>query len=932
MGLSFIRPFMLIFIPVLIVGIVYSMRWLKRVQKNKIIFITLLRAVVVSLLVLAISGASVFWKVDNITTLFLIDGSDSTSASRNSMEAFIREADKYKGSKDKTGVISFGNNTQVESFVSKDSTFSKIEGKINSNYTNIENAMSTALSLFPDNSNKRIVLLSDGEENSGAVSKIITSLQQQDISLKYYKVQKTIGDEVAMDSISIPSKLNYGEEFNVSVAINSTTAEEANIVLYCGRAKVGEQKVQLQKGINKFIFRDKAYSGGFRSYKAVIEPSKDTEIKNNEASTFTNVMAKPKVLVLQDSEGEADNLIKILKASSLDYTLLEAASAPRTLQEMSTYKAIITCNVSADNLNEGFLNSIESYVKDFGGGFVATGGDNSFALGGYTKTSLEKVLPVYMDMKGKKEIPKMAMVLIIDKSGSMTEGMAGISKVDMAKEAAIRSLESLREGKDEIGVLAFDESYSWAVKEQVINNTKAIEDQIGTIRAEGGTSILPALQQGYNSLKNSDAKIKHIILLTDGQAEKTGYEDLINNINKDNITVSTVAVGNDADKDLLANIAKQCGGRTYITDQYTNIPRIFSKETFMAARNYLNNREFTPIITGANNILNGVAENGLPNLLGYVGASQKETARVVLKSDEDDPILTEWQYGLGKTVAWNSDISGKWSANYMSWDKNLKLWQNIINFTLENYDDSKVSINVEQQGEKANIVLQDKKNDEELNSSIAIVTPSGENIEQKLTPTAPGEYSGTMDLKETGVYMINAKEEKNGETVSAANTGFAVQYSPEYKINDSSNIDKLIASIGGKNITSPKEVFSEDVIHKKGMLDINPYLVSIALILFLIDIAMRRLNISLYKVRNMFIKTHPATKTFHSNSLINKLNNKALSKRTYEETITEKIEDAEKLLKVEDDSLKNNELENQEKPTLNSLDTSKLLKNKKFKK
>lgn len=849
MGLSFERPYLLILIPLLVAGIIYSAKWLKRLNKKKKHRIVILRSIVLSLLVLALSGMSLTWKLNNTTTLFLIDASDSTHSARGDMEEFIKEAYKLKGSKDKLGVISFGDNAQVETFISSDDNFSKIEGKINGNYTNIENAVATAISLFPENSNKRVVLISDGEENAGNAAKIALSLQEQGIDFKYHKINKSLGDEALVEKIDIPERLTLDQEFNIVVTINSTSGQKAKLTLISDRAKLSEQTVQLQKGTNKFVFRDKAAKGGFKGYNVLIEPEKDGEVKNNEAAAFTNIVAKPKILVIEDTKGESDELVKMLKASSVDYDLVNAKSAPGNLQDLNAYKSVITCNVLADNLNEGFKNSLESYVKDFGGGFIATGGDNSFALGGYSKTPLEKVLPVYMDMRGKKETPKMAMVLIIDKSGSMTEGVAGISKVDMAKEGAIRSLDSLRTGRDEIGVLSLDGAYSWVVKRQVITDPKAIEEDIGSIRADGGTSILPSLEAAYNSLKESDAKIKHIILLTDGLAERTGYDTLLGNINKENITVSTVAVGQDSDKQLLSRIANTCNGRFYITDAYTNIPSIFTKETFMAARTYLNNREFTPIISYEHSILQGAAEGGLPSLLGYVGASEKETARVILRSDEDDPILTVWQAGLGKAVAWNSDISGKWSSNYIPWDKNLKLWQNIIDFTIENYDDENTSLEVTQQGSKATITLKNKNIDTDLNSVATVLTPGGESIETKLNPTAPGEYKGTIDIKENGVYMVSGRQDKNGDLINAVNSGYAVQYSPEYRINNSDNIDKLVAEVGGKTVAKPSEVFSGDIQNKRGQKELTFLLLSLFLLLFMLDVAIRRLNLNTDKLR-----------------------------------------------------------------------------------
>lgn len=944
MGLNFERPYLLILIPLIVAGILYSAKWLKRLNKKKKPRVIIIRSVVLTLLILALSGMNLTWKLNNITTLFLIDASDSTHSNRSELEEFVKEAYKLKGSKDKLGVISFGDNAQVESFISNEVNFSRIEGKINGNYTNIENAIATSLSLFPSNSNKRVVLISDGEENAGSASKIALSLQEQGIDFKYHKVEKIASDEALVEKIELPERLMLDEEFNLVVTINSTTLQNAKLTLISDRTKVSEQTVQLQKGNNKFVFRDKATTGGFKSYNVLIEPEKDNEVKNNEGASFTNVVAKPKVLVIEDTKGESDELVKMLRASSMNYNIVNAKAAPSNLQDMNAYKSIITCNVLADNLNEGFKNSLESYVKDFGGGFIATGGDNSFALGGYSKTSLEKVLPVYMDMRGKKETPKMAMLLIIDKSGSMSEGVAGISKVDMAKEGAIRSLDSLRVNKDEIGVLSLDGAYSWVVNRQVITDAKAIEDDIATIRADGGTQIIPSLEAAYNSLKESDAKIKHIILLTDGLAERTGYETLLSNINKENITVSTVAVGQDSDKELLGRIARATNGRFYITDAYSNIPSIFSKETFMAARTYLNNREFTPTINHEHTVLKEVAEDGLPTLLGYVGASQKETARVVLSSDEDDPILTVWQYGLGKAVAWNSDISGKWSSNYIPWNKNLKLWQNIINFTVENYNDENTSLEVTQQGSKATITLKNKNIDTELNSIATVISPSGENIETKLNPTAPGEYTGTVDIAETGVYMVSGKQDKNGEIINAINAGYAVQYSPEYRINNSSNLDKLVTQVGGKIITEPKEVFAGDIEYKRGQKDLTTYLLSLFLILFMIDIAMRRLNLNTNKLMVVWEKVIGKAAMFRLSQIKNQtkkqLINPTKSNTRYQDTVIKdsnpkvgSYENIDKSVEIgpEAEEVKIKTEDKVKAVENKTLDTTQLLQRKKFK-
>lgn len=807
--------------------------------------ILFLRNSVFVLLILALSGLNLKWIVDTTTTVFAVDASDSMKEYRTQVEDFVRSAVDKRGARDQVGVVAFGDNSLVETFVSKNAVFNKIETEPRGIYTNIENALNTSVSLMPQNSKKRVVLITDGEENEGNSSKLAATLAGQGIDFKVYRLDSETGKEAAVESITVPKALRAGEEFSIVVIVDSTVQTGAKLTLISGRDKAAEERIQLQKGSNRFVFRDKVLAGGFKSYKVLLEPDIDTERKNNEASTFTNVLDRPRVLLVEDSPGEADEVARMLDASGMSYTRVNAQSVPGTLEGLSAYKSIITCNVSAENLGDGFLNSLEAYVRDMGGGFIATGGENSFALGGYFKTSLEKVLPVYMDLRGKKEIPDMSIVLVIDKSGSMTEGSGGITKLDLAKEAAARTLDSLRT-KDQIGVLTFDDTNYWVVEPRKADHPEQIRDDIGTIRSGGGTSIIPALQEGYDAIKKTNTKIKHIILLTDGQAEKSGYMELVEKIKKDNITVSTVAVGQNADTQLLQDIAKGADGRFYYTDEFSNIPRIFAKETFMAARAYLNNKEFIPAVTNVHPILTGVAEQGLPTLLGYVAATPKSTSRVILASDEDDPILTVWQYGLGKTAAWNSDISGKWSWNYVTWDKNIKLWQNIINWTIEKYQEDDVTVETEVQGGKGIITLTNKANVGELGTKATVVTPSLESKEVTLYPTAPGQYSGSFDITETGAYIIKALQQKDGEVVNAASTGLSVQYSPEYRIQpESGYIDRLLKEASGVFIEKPEDVYKGNIKDIFGIIDLTPALLILALVLFMLDIAFRRLNLPL---------------------------------------------------------------------------------------
>jgi Mg-chelatase subunit ChlD len=920
--IDFERPLLLFLIPLAVLFVIYTGRRLGRMYKFRRGLILVLRNAVFTLLILALAGVNIRWIVDTTTTIFLVDASDSMREYRTTAEEFVRKAMSQKGFRDQSGVVAFGDNSLIESFVSGDPVFDKIDTQPVGIYTDIENALTTSISLLPQDSKKRIVLVTDGEENEGNSSRLASSMIGQDIDFKVYRIARERGKEAAVDSITLPKRLRVGEEFSIVVVIESTVQTGARLTLVTGKEKAAEERVVLQKGSNRFVFRDTADTGGFKSYKVLLEPDTDTETRNNEASTFTNIIDRPKVLVVEDSSREADEVVRMLEAAGMSYVRVNAQSVPGTLEGLSAYKSIITCNVSAENLSDGFLNSLDSYVKDMGGGLIATGGENSFALGGYYRTPLEKVLPVQMELKGKKEIPDMSIVLVIDKSGSMTEGSGGIMKLDLAKEAAARTLDSLRP-KDQIGVLTFDDTNYWVVPTRKADDAEKIRDDIGTIRPGGGTSIIPALQEGYDSISKTNTKLKHIILLTDGQAERSGYVELVEKLKKDNITVSTVAVGKGSDVQLLEEIAKGANGRFYYTDEFSNLPRIFAKETFIAARAYLNNREFVPAITNTHPVLAGAAEGGLPSLLGYVAATPKSTSRVLLASDQGDPILTVWQYGLGKTAAWNSDINGKWSRNYIGWENNLRLWQNLINWTIEKYQEDDITVETEVQGGKGVITLNNKVDMGEFETKATIVSPDLESREVILYPTAPGRYSGEFDITETGSYIIKAIQQKTGETVNAASTGISVQYSPEYRIQpEAGYLDRLVKETGGMYINTPEEVYKGKLKDIFGTMDLTPALLILALFLFMLDIAVRRLNLPLAAVEEKLSELRTKLIPKGNKPAKAKLNTMADVVKPVVISVHSQTE-AEKKPEEKTKELK------PEKPKAESLDTSLLLKKKK---
>lgn len=929
--------YFLILIPIIFAFMYYSFKKYKPWSKNEIaIFIS--RIVVFTLLILAFGNITINLKGRNISTVFLLDVSESASDFEESGKDFISTAIESMPRGNKAGVVLFGDNSKIDKVLNKKKEYKSIDEKPVVTATNIQEAVESALGLFERGGSKRIVLITDGEENQGDILKSTPLINEQKIDFKVYKITGEKGEEIYVDNVKVPDNISVGEEFSVSIDIKSNYATKAKLTLFSGRNKVGEQQVQIQKGKNSFVFKDKQSSGGFKGYRVLVEAEGDTNKVNNEFSTFTNVMDKPNILLINGVKGDSEALEGILSNSGANIKKIAPSASPSTLNELLEYKSIVLNDVHRDDLSNGFMDNIEAYVKDYGGGLITFGGEDSYALGGYKDTSLEKVLPVYMDKRGKNEVPAISINLIIDKSGSMSAEGGGVSKLTLAKEAAMKALENLRE-VDEISVIAFDDTYDEVVPLQKVGDKEAIKELISGIQIRGGTSIYPALEQGYNMQMQSSAKIKHTILLTDGQDGYglDNYATLLQNFIDNNITLSTVAVGEGANAGLLNQLASIGKGRSYYTDIYTDIPRIFAKEVLLSAGTYIINEEFTPKILSNHEILAGVkTSDGIPSLLGYIGTSIKENAVEILSSNHDEPILAAMQYGIGRTVSFTSDVSGQWSKNYLAWEYGPQLIKNMVYFTIPKYGEEG-KLNISQEGNEAKVEFYNDKISKDAKVKGIYNGENGEEGEFELSQVEPGKFEASIPLDSLGFYNFSIREEESGEVKNNYKGAFALQYSDEYKFNtNGEKLDVVVKETKGSFINKPEEVFEGKLQREYKKINLTTSLIIISILLFMIDIAYRRLNIDLvrlFKKRKDKVKKEKISKNNNSMKVEskaikeqNKLKIKS-STEAEEQNSTKKNEIKDKESKDKESKKPKKKLE-REAPKKDSLDTSALLKKK----
>lgn len=830
----------LVLIPVIIILAVIVC---KKIIKNDRYSLTstILRTFTIIVLILSLSGVSLTDKARNTTTLYLVDVSDSAKNSLKESAEFVEKAESNKGNGDKTAVAIFAGKTVTTIAPTDEYVTVNLESQsVNKEVTNIESAVKQAANIFGNDTKKRLVIVSDGLETAGDAISVRNLIKSENIQTLIYNSGGTVNTEVGIREIALPQYVNINMNYDVNVIVDSVGSQRGTLRLYRGSVLVLNEKVELNNGENRFVFTDKAEKGGGITYHAEIIPENDTFYENNSIYGYCYAENLPAVLVVGKGES-ATNMQKLLESAQLKVDVVSPDKTPLSYDELTAYDSIVLADVSYEDMNSEFVTALDSFVKYAGGGLITIGGENSYGPGGYSGTILEEMLPVEMEVKTQSEDPDLAMVMVIDRSGSMEDGSQGRSCMEIAKEAAFRGVQELNDD-DLVGVVAFDSQGQWVVDlKEVGPNIDDIKTSIGQIQPGGGTSILPALRMACNKLSETDAKIKHIILLTDGQAEQEGYGYLMGMAKEDGITISTIAVGKGADTDLLQYIADEGRGRYYYADQFSTLPEIFVYETSIASKDYINNEDFYPSAVDDSEITENI--ESVPILHGYVSTTAKPRANIVLESEKKEPILATWQYGLGRTASWTSDLSGQWTDEWIASEEGLDILRNLISYSMRSdilYD---IEVKGESNGGVSTVTVKLPVNQNTTGVSANIIAENGEEYKADMSASLPGEYVCTIPTEKEGAYIITINENLSDGESNVYNAGFILGYSKEYdarSFNGNGIINEISSYDGIRQINSPEEVYENEPEQSYAKKDISVKLIVLALILFILDILLRR--------------------------------------------------------------------------------------------
>jgi Mg-chelatase subunit ChlD len=833
-----------------------------------------LRLIVAACLILALAGLETMRASRDLSVVFLIDASDSMPlAAKSAAEDYVRRAISEMGAEDQSAVIVFGGDALVERPMSSSRELGKLTSIPDTGETDIAAAIRLGLALYSPDSARRMVILSDGTSTSGDALEAAQFARASDVQIMTLPFSIEREAEAIVTEAHAPSRLHPGERFDLDVTIQATQSMRAGVRVLAGGEIVYEGTLNLEPGPQSFAIPLSAGRSGFIRYTVQIEPEKDAFYQNNELSTYSQVEGPPKILVVAPPAGEpitfqgdvrpdeSAALVRALESAQLNVNLVTPSRLPSDLAPLAEYGSVVLVDVPAREMSQKQMSAVQSYVRDLGGGLVTIGGPTSCGVGGYFKTPLEETSPLEMQIKDEQRRSTLSIVFIIDHSGSMSESSGGVTKLELAKEAAMRSIELLFP-TDRVGVIAFDDSASWVVPITDLSDPGAVMNAIGSIRSGGGTDILAGLQAMANVLPDDPSRIKHVILLTDGGANPQGIPELVERLYQQNgITLTSVGVGRDA-APFLEDIAQLGGGRYHFTADPSTIPSIFTEETTLASRSYIIEDTFTPNLVSSSPILSGL--DRFPPLHGYVGTTAKQAARTILASTRSDPILAAWQYGLGKTVAFTSDASGRWASDWIPWDGFATFWSQALNYTLKTEASAALEVQVLPGRDKNQLIVDARSTSGEYLNDYTfkanVVAPDGGVNGIELSQVAPGRYAGEFTPTLQGAYLIGVSGNPPTSTSPPgeqlfSTAGWVLSYPPEYQSLDSnSDILAQLASVTGGGLVSddPGSVFVHTLPAPRTARPIWPSLVALAALCLPLDIALRRLAISRSEVRRAF--------------------------------------------------------------------------------
>ncbi len=783
----------------------------------------LLKVAMIVAVILALAEPSLSYRARKVALAVLVDTSASVSDADLTRESqLLTQIDEARGS-NQVDVIPFARTPQP--LGEKLTRTTGVEGR----GTNLEAPIRQALASLPAGMLHRIALITDGNENSGAVTRAAWQARQLGVSIDAIALAGRPQPQLKTEAVGIPGAVFTGERFPVDLTIYSPRATPASVQLSAEGKQLGLHQIALEAGENRVRIRTSLNAAG------AIDISGKIESPGLGESRFENAVAvrRPRVQwISEDPPGTEGHIVDVLTANRFDFTQSKALPA-----DLDGTQLVVFNNINIDAVPAADKQRLETYVQGGGGALWIAGERNVYVD---HKDAPED--PLARTFPAKLVPPRSpqgtCVVLIIDKSSSM-EG----KKIELARLAAIGVVENLK-ADDRVGVLIFDNSFMWAVPIRGADNKALIKREISGIIPDGGTQIAPALNEAYRKILPVNAAYKHIVLLTDGISEEGDSLGMAKDAATNRVTISTVGLGQDVNRTYLEKIAVTAKGKSYILNEPAGLEQILLKDVQEHTGTTAIEKPIKAEVKHAqSDLLDKVDVEHAPTLAGYVRFETRPTADEILAVDGTDPLLVRWQYGLGRAAIFSSDAKSRWAASWLTWPGFDRLWTNIFRDLLPHGNESEAVARYDGANEEL-VVDYHLSGRADLTSAVAVppdlyvMGPGDFRKPLDLTRVSPGTYRGRLRIGSLeGLFRVRPLNESR----SFPEVGL---YRQESELSDYGSNDALLKSIaqstGGRFNPSAKQLFDDGGKYIDSTMRLWPGLLAIALLLNLIELVMRK--------------------------------------------------------------------------------------------
>jgi Mg-chelatase subunit ChlD len=634
----------------------------------------MLRAIIFALVVLALAQIAIKLPDRAGTVIVVADRSESMPQNSDASEKeIIGLLHKSMGPRDQLGVVAFGQQAVVEQSP-QHTEFGGFTAQVGADHSSLNDAIESALSLIPPDGGGRVLVLSDGKWTGKDPAAAAARAAGRGVAVDYRLLARPQINDTAIQSFLTPQSVLPGQAFVLSAWVQSPGEQEIQYQLRRGDEIISSGSKKISTGLTRLMFRDRAATAGVNEYTVTIQGATNDPVpENNSARALVGVEGSKPVLIVS-AAGENSGLVKLLRGGDVEVIGKTAEKCNWSLEELSQFSSVILENVPAELIGMSGMETLASWVEETGSGLAMTGGQKSYGPGGYFKSPLERVMPVSMEMRREHRKLSVAVVVALDRSGSMSmPAGGGRIKMDLADLGTVSVLDLLSP-MDEIGVFAVDTTAHEIVPLDSVEKNLSYRSQILKIGSEGGgIYIYEALVASARMISSAKAQTKHIILFSDAaDAEQSDhYQDIVAKLREADVTVSVVGLGTDHDVDanMLKDLAHLGGGECYFSNDPDEIPRIFAQDTFTIARSTFVDQPTPFSLTAGYSLIGSQLNSAPPSLGGYNLCYIRPQANLAaVTSDEyKAPVVASWNAGNGRVLCYLGEADGKFSGDFAKW-------------------------------------------------------------------------------------------------------------------------------------------------------------------------------------------------------------------------------------------------------------------------